>query len=460
MKKLALILLALAPVALGAAVGSDPGTGQWISERLYVKVAPGGAPQLFAYLQGRGTVEWQGISLTNWYRVVATEEVDTLVAGLSSQPFVIHSSAYREWVMEPMLDPNDPKYPDELWRLESNALSPYGEVAANPDIDIDAPEGWDILTDARVLNPDGSPLIVIVHDNAMNENHPDLGEGAGLGNFWQNAAELGGTPGVDDDANGCVDDFHGCFAPGHDFACGHGTPVAGAIAAIGDNAVGVTGVAWRANLAHYTYSCGGSICGAVEAVDYAETIGARVFNASYGSNAGSQLCTGWEAVISDFSGLFVAAAGNGGTNNDAPNHFCPSDARNSNVLSVGAVRPNGTRYYNYGAVSVDLHGPSFTPAPGCGNSTSHGGGYGNFNGTSCASPTVAGIALMRTALCPNDSTLQIKEAMLDAVVTSADDARLSDLDGKSVTGGVANLFNVLSLPCGTPPPICVRDPLA
>lgn len=453
----ALLLALVAPTGLAAAAAEPvPGTERWIAARLYVRVHPGSAPALFSHLSGKGRVEWQGVTLTNWFRVEAYGDPAALASDLEAQPWTVHASPYREWVMEPTLDPDDPGFPDELWRLDGNASSPYAEVAGTPDVDIDAPEGWDILTDARVTNPDGSLLIVVVHDNAMNESHPDLDAGGGLTNFWQNAAEIGGVGGVDDDGNGCVDDYHGCFAPGHDNAGGHGTPVAGAIAALGDNGVGITGVAWRAYLSHYTYSCGGGyICGAVEAVDYAETIGARVFNASYGSNT---VCTGWEALLQDFTGLFVAAAGNSHVDTDTNSH-CPSSAANANVLSVGGVRPNGTWYYNYGATTVDLHGPTVTPSPGCGWSTRHGGGYGRFNGTSCASPTVAGVALMRTALCPQDSTLQIKQALMDTVVTAVHDPRL-DLTGRSVTEGVANLYNVLSLPCSTPPPTCPRDPLA
>lgn len=448
MRSAAALALALAATPLAAAaMVPAPGTQAWIASRVYVRVEPGGAPALFSHLDGKGRVEWQGVSLSNWFRVEAFGPADALASDLQGQEWAVHASPYAAWVLEPQVNhPDDPRYlSDSIWRLNAVAGNPDGALV---DIDMDAPEAWDILTDA-------SSVIVMVHDNSMNENHADLGAGAGLGNFWQNAGEIGGVGGVDDDGNGCVDDFHGCFAPGHNGAGSHGTPVGGVIAAIGNNGVGVTGVAWTASLAHYTYSCGtGSICGAVEAVDYAETIGARVFNASYGSGAGSNWCTGWEALLQDYSGLYVAASGNSGTDNDT-SHFCPSDARNANVLSVGGVRSNGGPVYNYGAVSVDVHG--FTAH--CADSTSHSGGYGNFSGTSCAAPQTAGLATMRMALCPFDSVIQVKQAIMDTVVTSADDPRIS-LDGRSVTGGAINLHRLLSAPCYSPSPTCPRDPLS
>jgi len=86
--------------------------------------------------------------------------------------------------------PDDPNF-NNLWGLHNT-----GQGGGTVDADIDAPEAWDIRTD--------SDVIVAVIDSGVDYTHPDLIE-----NRWVNWAELLGTPGIDDDGNGYIDDVYG-----------------------------------------------------------------------------------------------------------------------------------------------------------------------------------------------------------------------------------------------------------
>jgi subtilisin family serine protease len=111
-------------------------------------------------------------------------------------------------------------------------------LADSADTDIDAPQGWDVLHDAPAV-------VVAVIDSGVDTQHEDL-----AANLWRNPGEV--RNGVDDDGNGYVDDLYGidCVGGAGDPIDdnGHGTHVAGTIAAVGNNGRGVTGVAWRAQI--------------------------------------------------------------------------------------------------------------------------------------------------------------------------------------------------------------------
>ncbi|MCZ2157398.1 MAG: S8 family serine peptidase, partial [Bryobacterales bacterium] len=101
-----------------------------------------------------------------------------------------------------------------------------------------APSAWEVTTGSN-------NVIVAIIDSGITLNHPDL-----AANIWQNPAESGN--GLDDDANGLVDDLHGWDFANNDNdptdQDSHGTHVAGIIGAVGNNAIGVTGVAQRVKI--------------------------------------------------------------------------------------------------------------------------------------------------------------------------------------------------------------------
>ena len=271
--------------------------------------------------------------------------------------------------------------------------------------------------------------------------------------------------GIDNDGNGFIDDVNGYnfFAnTGTIPADNHATHVAGTIGAVGNNGTGVVGVNWTVKLMSLKFIQGtGSTADAIRACSYAKqmrdlwsalqgTAGAnvRVLNNSYGGGAFQQ---SFSDVINslNLSGiLFVAAAGNTGTAPEPNNElvpFYPAGYPGPNVIAVAATDANDTlaSFSHFGLNSVQLG------APGVGIlSTTANNTYSFFNGTSMATPHVAGAAALLLAQNPNLTVQQLKSLLIfngDSVAS---------LSGKTLTGrrlNVANSFQTLAENDTTPP---------
>ncbi len=270
--------------------------------------------------------------------------------------------------------PNDTDY-SNLWGLNNT-----GQSGGTDDADIDAPEAWDTTTGS-------DSVIIAVIDTGVAYNHPDL-----TGNIWTNATEIGAacTDGDDDNGNGIIDDCGECGdgidndgngytddCRGWDFFAndndptdynydynstdkniGHGTHVAGTIAAYGNNSTGITGVMWRAKIMPLRFlgmEGSGLISDAIEAILYANAKGAHVINNSWGGAGPSQTL---KAAIDASSAVIVCAAGNDGTSNDAIPHY-PASYDSANIISVAATDQNDglAGFSNYGIASVDVAAP-------------------------------------------------------------------------------------------------------
>lgn len=322
--------------------------------------------------------------------------------------------------------PNDPKFTD-MWGLNNT-----GQTGGTYDADIDGPEAWEITTGT-------SDMVVAVIDSGADLNHEDL-----AGNIWTNPGEIPEN-GVDDDGNGYIDDIHGWdFAwndnnpSDTDAICGgHGTHTAGTIGAQGDNGVGVTGVNWDVKIMplkifrkYLLIYCSTTSADIIEAVEYASMMGVRVSNNSYGGGAFSQ--AEYDAIRASKS-IFVAAAGNETMNNDATPSY-PATYNLDNIISVAATDHNDilTSFSNYGTSTVDLGAPgenilSTTPADT----------YSFFNGTSMASPHVAGAIALLMGNAPTLTNREVKWNILNSI----------DYVGLPVqTGGRLNIFNAMTLP--------------
>jgi subtilisin family serine protease len=291
--------------------------------------------------------------------------------------------------------PDDPSF-GQLWGLRNT-----GQTGGTADADIDADEAWSVTT--------GSPdAVVAVVDTGVDYTHPDLSA-----NIWTNPGEVPGN-GADDDANGYVDDIRG-----YDFFGGdanpqddndHGTHVAGTIAAVGSNGVGITGVSWRARIMPLKFlgaNGSGDTADAVDAIRYATANGARVINASWGGGGYSQALA--DAIEdADRAGvLFVAAAGNASTDIDSSPTY-PASYQTVGLIAVAASDANdeGSSFSNVGRRSVDL------AAPGSAIYSTVPGGYDTFDGTSMASPHVAGAAALALAASPSASPAGLKALLL------------------------------------------------
>ncbi len=315
--------------------------------------------------------------------------------------------------------PNDALF-GELWGMHNT-----GQSGGTVDADIDAPEAWDISTGS-------SDIVVAVIDTGVDYTHPDLSA-----NMWVNAGEIPGN-GQDDDGNGYIDDVYG-----YDFYNNdgdpwddnyHGTHCAGTIGAVGNNNQGVTGVCWNVRImaVKFLNSAGsGWTSDAILSVEYSILMGANLSSNSWGGGGYSQ---GLKDAI-DAAGaagmLFVAAAGNDGSNNDTYPHY-PSSYDSASLIAVMATDryDNKSSFSNYGPVSVDLGAPGSNIL-----SCKPGNQYQYLNGTSMATPHVAGACALLWSMNPAVSNLEIKNILIQTVDPT--------LSGKCVSGGRLNLYNAI-----------------
>ena len=307
-------------------------------------------------------------SVIHHYKLEGALSVDQAVLKYRSNPAVEYAEPNYLYQLQAI--PNDAKF-GTLWGLHNTGQAVNGQAGGRADADIDAPEAWDIST--------GSPnVIVAVIDTGIAYDHPDLAP-----NIWRNPGEISGN-GVDDDGNGLVDDVHGW-----DFVMNdsepmdvdeHGTHVAGTIGGAGNNSTGVTGVMWTARLMALRAGNGNGFTTAaiVSAIQYAAAKGARVINASFGGPGCSLAQYDAISAANTAGVLFVAAAGNGGSDgigddNDSepsfPSNFsAPSvcqgqqKAALANVIAVAATDQNDklTNFSNFGSTTVQVAAPGLS----------------------------------------------------------------------------------------------------
>jgi subtilisin family serine protease len=282
-------------------------------------------------------------------RVAPGTTVAGTVADLESDPRV--DWAQPNYLLHTAAIPNDPRF-GELWGLHNTGQAVSGTPGV-ADADIDAPEAWDITR--------GDPSVVVaVIDSGVNLDHPDIAP-----NLWTNPGEIPGN-GLDDDGNGFVDDLHGWdFYAGdadprdssHAVTSSHGTHVAGTIAARGGDSHGVVGVAPGVRV--MALRAGSSLLSTsaiVSSIRYAAAEGAKVVNMSLGVTELNPALR--EAMAAAPGVLFVAAAGNAGSDNDLK-PFSPCAEPVPNVICVAATGPADTLapFSNRGATTVDLAAP-------------------------------------------------------------------------------------------------------
>ena len=244
----------------------------------------------------------------------------------------------------------------------------------------------------------------------------------------------------------------------------HGTHVAGIIGAERDNNLGIKGVSDQVLIMGVRVVPDGDERDkdVANGIRYAVDNGASVINMSFGKSYK------WDKKVVDdavkyaekHDVLLVHAAGNDGSNTDIANNFptdkfekggCFSRKAAKNWIEVGALNwQEGEKlaapFSNYGVKNVDLFAPGMAI-----HSTTPDNGYQDAQGTSMASPVVAGVAALIRAYYPDLTAVQVKKILMDSVVpvneevTKPGSKEKINFSKLSVSGGVINVYNALEL---------------
>lgn len=367
----------------------------------------------------------------------------------------VRAAQFNHFVEERSTAPNDPQFGSQ-WHHDN----------------IDSELAWDITTGGTTAN--GDDIVVAVIESA-NYNHNDL-----IDNHWVNTAEIPGN-GIDDDGNGFTDDYNG-WNPGgnNDNVCcgGHGTAVSGMIGAKGNNGIGGSGVNWDVQIMNVTV---GSLTesNVIASYNYPYTMrnlynttggaeGAFVVatNASWGiDNANPANYPVWCNYYDDLGAVGIlncGATANNNVNIDQVGDM-PTGCGSDYMVAVTATNSSDTRTFSgYGLNTIDLAAPGASVLLPSGSS-----GYSSTNGTSFASPCVAGgIGLVYSAPCETLAGLALADpqAAADAVRGYIYDGvdQTAQLLTETVTGGRLNVFNAVNNAlddCG-PPPTCDAEAIS
>jgi len=306
-------------------------------------------------------------------------------------------------------------------------------------------EQWNLriigMTNAWAVTTGSSNVVVAVLDTGVDYNHEDLRD-----NMWRNPGETGldvqgrdkATNGVDDDANGYVDDVYGIDVTDGDSdpmdaglirrdtteAYYHGTTVAGIIGAVGNNGKGIAGISMtvkimalrRSDYAQQFRHQSVYTANIVASMNYVlmmrrRGVNVRVTNQSFGTYAVSPAMRDSVRSLGEAGVLVVCAAGNDGL--DAGKFsFYPANLDLPYVVSVAATDRSDllVEYSNHGSGTVDLAAPTEV------STTWLASRYiSDFPGTSAACPHVAGAAALLLAVRPEGTPLELKAALMQSV---------------------------------------------
>jgi subtilisin family serine protease len=255
----------------------------------------------------------------------------------------------------------------------------------------------------------GDGVIVAVLDSGVQLTHPDL-----AANLWRNPDEVPGN-GKDDDNNGYVDDVNGAniFTDNGNVNDdeGHGTHVAGIIAARANNGIGGSGLAPNARIMAVKVldaNRSGNSSLLASGIHYAVDEGARILNVSINGDGTSPDLTAALHYATEKGATIVASAGNNSRNLDLTPSY-PASSNEPSVLTVTATDEGGgiVGFANRGLRSVDLAAPGEMIL-----STARGSGYENRSGTSMAAPYVAGALALLSAARPDLSEPALRSALV------------------------------------------------
>ncbi len=355
------------------------------------------------------------------------DDIDKVIKELKSNPNVLY--AQPDYAVKSSSLPQDPKFGEE-WGLSNTGQTVAGEpgttgVVGTSGIDINALKAWDVTTG-------NSTTIVGVLDTGIDINHQDLKD-----NIFLNLNETKDN-GIDENQNGYIDDVNGWnFADDNNsvfsssVSDSHGTKVAGVIAAqLNDK--GIAGVAPNIKLLPLKFMKGevGYTSDAIEAIEYAKSLGIKIINCSWGSSEFNQ------ALYDEMENsgiLFICAAGNEGKD-ISKSGFYPAAYDLPNVISVAALNNQG------GLLASSNYGKNVqVGAPGSGIiTTAPGNTYEAASGTSIATPFVTGIAALINSIDSNVTAESIALRINNSVTP------LDGLKKKVSSEGIVNAFGAIN----------------
>lgn len=289
--------------------------------------------------------------------------------------------------------PND-QYFSQQWGLENTGQANF--VSGGPPGiaggDLNLTEAWDANDDDIPDRVGLREVVVAVIDDSVNTSHPDL------------AANV--VPGKDFASN----DSNPNPDSSSDF---HGTLVAGCAVGIGNNGIGIAGVAWNAALMPLRF--GFDTATHMAAMQYARDNGANIINASFGGPGYSQAERDAIADLAAADILYVAAAGNDDSNTDLGQLNYPANYDVENIVAVAATNRQDdiASFSQYGPITTDVAAPGLQIV-----TTKSSGGYctnPGVAGTSFASPYIAGVAaLLRSHVTPTPDYLEMKARLIES----------------------------------------------
>jgi subtilisin family serine protease len=277
-----------------------------------------------------------------------------LIAELNQDPAVeLAEPNYLRWVTG---TPNDTLFTN-LWGLRNTGQMVNGFTGTAGD-DIRFVAAWGLA------RPTTNQFVVAIIDTGVDYTHPDL-----AGNMWTNPGEIPGN-GLDDDGDGYVDDYYGYDfldnLPNPTDSGFHGTHVAGTIAAIGNNQLGVIGVDYQARIMALRVSSDGNSMpdsAVIEAIQYATMMKGRgvnivAINESFGGGGSNSTERAAMVAAGNAGIIFCVAAGNNTANNDTTAVY-PASYRLTNMIVVAATDQNDAlaSFSDYGPNTVDLAAP-------------------------------------------------------------------------------------------------------
>ena len=350
--------------------------------------------------------------LSRTYVLVVNGDTYAVAAGLRTEPGVEYAEP--DGFVAVAMTPNDPYY------SSSNSYGPFDDLWGLKKIS--SGTAWDTAT--------GSGVVVAIVDSGIDYTHSDL-----AANVWTNSGEIAGN-GIDDDSNGKIDDVRGWdfiganhMSPAQDNDpaddLGHGTHVAGTVAAVGNNSTGVIGVAFGAKVMAVKGLAGsgyGDYSSLAACIQYAADNGADVVNNSWAGGY-TQVVEDALSYAASLGVVIVSAAAN--SNLDVAN-FHPASSTHSMAISAYDYQDQKASFSNWGT-KIDVAAPGVAIL-----STTMGGGYAWWDGTSMASPHVAGLAALLIQHRPTYSRQQI----VNAIRVSADDVGTSGPDIYSGRGRI------------------------